>query len=59
MLGERLGHETRDLAVLAGDFLGGVLQPDRVVRGGQCVGVNEIGLDLSGAVLGLDAFQSA
>ena len=57
VIGERLWHEGRDLAVLAGDFLGGVFQPCAVVRGSQCVGEYEIGLDLPGPVLGLHPFQ--
>ena len=58
MLGERLGHEAGDLAVLARHLLGGVLEPGRVVGGFQRVGVHQVRLDLARAVLGLDALQS-
>ena len=58
VLGERLRHEARDLAVLAGDLLGRVLEPGAVVGGLEGVGVDQVGLDLPGAVLGLDALQS-
>ncbi len=58
MLGERLRHETGDLAVLSGHLLGGVLEPDGIVRGFQRVGVDQVRLDLTGAVLGLNALQT-
>ena len=59
VLGERLRHEAGDLAVLAGHLLGGVLEPGGVVGGLQRVGVDQVRLDLAGAVLGLDALQAA
>ena len=53
-----LPYGSRTLAVPAGHLLGGVLQPRRVVGGRQRVGVDEVGLDLAGTVLRLDALQS-
>ncbi len=58
MFGERFGHEAGELAVPAGDLLGGVLQPGGVVGGIERIGVDQVGLHLAWAVFGLDALQS-
>src|SRR2546421_11409098 len=49
--GERLAHERSAESLLGGDFLGGVLEEEGPVGGGEGVGVPDVDLELAGAEL--------